>query len=80
MRGSVQAELALARRLFTLAQEDSRIGFEASNQYYYLPVDLVEKVINCRWLLSRFDEQRANESSSLKKDATATGEGRRAQW
>ena len=30
---------------------DSRIGFEASNQYYYVPLDLVEKVINCHDLL-----------------------------
>ncbi len=51
MKASLQSEIELARRLFTLAQEDSRIGFEASNHYYYLPIDLVEKVINCRWLL-----------------------------
>jgi hypothetical protein len=41
----------LARELFTLASQDSRIGFEASNHYYYVPLDLVEKVINCRALL-----------------------------
>ena len=33
---------------------DSRIGFEASNQYYYVPLDLVEKVLNCRDLLDRW--------------------------
>ena len=43
------AEAALASRLHTLQSRDSRIGFEASNQYYYTPLDLVEKVINCRW-------------------------------
>ncbi len=48
----VQSEIDLARRLFTLTREDSRIGFEPSCQYFYLPLDLVEKVINCRWLLS----------------------------
>lgn len=31
---------------------DSRIGFEATNQYYYLPQDLVEKVVNCEVILS----------------------------
>ncbi len=40
-------EIDLARRLYELAKADSRIGFEASNHYYYLPLDLVEKVINC---------------------------------
>ena len=45
-------EIGNARRLFTLAREDSRIGFEASNHYYYLPLDLVEKVINCEYILN----------------------------
>jgi hypothetical protein len=45
------AEIALARRLHQLQSADSRIGFEASNHYFYVPLDLVEKVINCRWLL-----------------------------
>lgn len=49
----LESEISLARQLFTLTREDSRIGFEPSCQYFYLPLDLVEKVINCRWLLSR---------------------------
>ncbi|MBI4585661.1 MAG: hypothetical protein HY717_16745 [Planctomycetes bacterium] len=40
-----------ARRLLDLVRSDSRLGFEASNQYYYMPVDLLEKVLNCRWIL-----------------------------
>ncbi len=51
MRQAAQNEIEVARGLFTLAMEDSRIGFEASNHYYYLPIDLVEKVINCRYIL-----------------------------
>lgn len=48
-------EIALARRLCVLQCRDARIGFEASNQYYYVPIDLMEKVLNCadlrdRWL------------------------------
>jgi hypothetical protein len=46
-------EIALARRLHGIQSRDSRIGFEASNHYYYLPVDLMEKVLNCRDLLTR---------------------------
>ena len=41
-------EEALARRLFDIADADSRIGFEATNHYFYTPLDLVEKVLNCR--------------------------------
>ena len=56
IRGILEAEIALARELYTLTREDSRIGFEPSCQYFYLPLDLVEKVINCRWLLDRIDQ------------------------
>jgi hypothetical protein len=51
MRQAVASELALAKELYQLVKEDSRIGFEPSCQYFYLPLDLVEKVVNCRWLL-----------------------------
>ncbi len=47
----VEAELELARELHRRQVRDSRIGFEASNQYFYVPLDLAEKVLNCRWLL-----------------------------
>jgi hypothetical protein len=50
----LRAEAALARRLHAIQSRDSRIGFEASNQYYYVPVDLAEKVINCHDLLTRW--------------------------
>ena len=47
----LEAEIVLARQLYTLARADSRIGFEPSCQYFYLPLDLVEEAVNCRWLL-----------------------------
>lgn len=53
IRQLLKSEIALARRLFTLTREDSRIGFEPSCQYFYLPLDLVEKVVNCHWLLGK---------------------------
>jgi hypothetical protein len=56
VKGSLESEIALARQLFSLVQEDSRIGFEPSCHYFYLPLDLVEKVVNCRWLLERFKD------------------------
>ncbi len=42
----LESEIALARELFTLVRQDSRIGFEPSCHYFYLPLDLVEKVVN----------------------------------
>ncbi|HEV8291977.1 MAG TPA: hypothetical protein VGP94_08625, partial [Tepidisphaeraceae bacterium] len=50
MKKIFQDERELAVSLFKLTREDSRIGFEASNQYYYLPQDLMEKVINCNYI------------------------------
>jgi len=50
-RNTLQDEIRTASRLFALTLQDSRIGYEASNHYYYLPLDLVEKVINCQHIL-----------------------------
>jgi hypothetical protein len=52
MRNLVAAEAKLAGELLPLTLRDSRIGFESSNQYYYTPLDLVEKVLNCERLAS----------------------------
>jgi hypothetical protein len=54
LRRILEEEMALARRLHRIQSEDSRIGFEASNQYYYVPSDLAEKILNCRDLLERW--------------------------
>lgn len=43
-------EIVQAIRLFEAARQDSRIGFEAANHYFYMPLDLVEKVVNCEHL------------------------------
>jgi hypothetical protein len=54
MERLLRAEIESARRLHAIQSRDSRIGFEATNQYYYVPVDLAEKVINCHDLLTRW--------------------------
>lgn len=47
-------EKQFARQMYRISKEDSRVGFEASNHYYYFPLDFVEKVINCEYILDRF--------------------------
>ncbi len=47
-------EIILAKRMYALQCRDSRLGFEASNHYFYTPADLIEKVLNCRDLLDRW--------------------------
>ena len=54
LTGIVRDELAVAREMFTLSREDARLGFEAANQYYYLPLDFAEKVINCQFLMKEY--------------------------
>ncbi len=50
-RKALERESELAVDLYRIASRDSRIGFEASNHYFYLPRDLLEKAISCRHLL-----------------------------
>lgn len=66
----LESEIDSARQLYSLVQQDSRIGFEPSCQYFYLPLDLVEKVVNCRWLLDYFEID-----SGATPGASDTGKG-----
>jgi hypothetical protein len=50
----IMAEQQTASHLYQLQCLDSRIGYEASNHYFYVPNDLLEKVVNCRWLLDKW--------------------------
>jgi hypothetical protein len=47
----VRHELSLAQRMYSLTRLHSYIGYEAASQYFYLPLDLVEKAVNCQWIL-----------------------------
>ena len=42
--------IGIAKRLLAVVYRDSRIGFEASNHYYYVANDLKEKILNCEYL------------------------------
>lgn len=52
-RTALEEELRLAKRLHYLQTHDSRLGFEASNHYFYIPADLGEKILNCHHLLKQ---------------------------
>jgi hypothetical protein len=54
----LNSEIKLSVELHELSRRDSRLGFEPSNHYFYVPGDLVEKVINCVSLLERIDSSR----------------------
>ena len=50
-RSAVENEIVLAKTLLRLQKEDPRIGFEASNHYFYTPNALMEKVLSCQLML-----------------------------
>jgi hypothetical protein len=51
MREFVEREMELAGRLYLLARQHSVLAYEASNHYYYRPLDLAEAVVNGQYLL-----------------------------
>lgn len=64
---AVRAELVLAKRLWALQRSDARLGFEASNHYFYVPQDLLEKVVNCRQLLDDWLEEGGRETGERRQ-------------
>jgi hypothetical protein len=55
MRAIAEHEIELARRQFRVARDHSVIAYEASNHYYYTPLDLVEKTLQCRRLIRQLE-------------------------
>ena len=53
VKAAILDEQKVVDMLIPLRAEDSRIGFEASNQYYFSMQDLVEKQINLAYLADR---------------------------
>lgn len=46
----IDEEIELVYRLLEVMRRDSRIGFEASNHYYYSENALYEKILNCEYV------------------------------
>ena len=53
LRQLAEAEIELARLQYPVARRNSTIAYEATNHYYYRPLDLVEKALNCRHLIQQ---------------------------
>lgn len=48
MRAIADRECARAKEELNLVRSDSRIGYESSNHYFFIPQDLREKILSCR--------------------------------
>jgi hypothetical protein len=47
MAALAREEMELSKQQYFVARSQSVIAYEASNHYYYMPLDLVEKMLNC---------------------------------
>lgn len=56
MRAAARRELATAKEMLGLVRRDSRLGYETSNHYIYVPNDFLEKILNCRTVLASLAE------------------------
>ncbi len=57
MHAIVDEEIELAKTLLGIMRRDSRIGFEASNHYYYTEQSLREKILNCEQVRQVLDTE-----------------------
>ncbi len=51
-----------ARDMLQLMQQEPAIGFEAANHYYFSQGQLMEKIINCRYLTEKLSRESGNEA------------------
>ena len=56
MAAIVRDEIELAKALRRAAAADSCVGFESTNQYWFIPNDLIEKIISCRQILDELEK------------------------
>ena len=56
MAAIVRDEIELAKALRRAAAADSCVGFESTNQYWFVPNDLTEKIISCRQILEELEK------------------------
>lgn len=58
----LEEERELARRLYRLAAADARVGYEASNHYYFTQNNFLEKFINIEYLLEDLKKDQKKKS------------------
>ncbi|MCX8064959.1 MAG: hypothetical protein N3G21_07280, partial [Candidatus Hydrogenedentes bacterium] len=54
IRKIIECEIEITKELYNTQLVDTALGFEASNHYFYVPLDLVHKVLNCQKLLNEW--------------------------
>jgi hypothetical protein len=49
-------ELDIAMKMLSLMNQNAAIGYEAANHYYFSKNQLAEKVVNCLYVVRRFQD------------------------
>jgi len=50
MESVIEAEIQVAKEMYRLAKSDAQIGYESSNHYFYLPIDIAEAILSARYM------------------------------
>ena len=59
-------ELEISKEQYFVDRANSVIAYEASNHYYYTPLDLAEKMLNCDYIERELKSRLATTSSQKK--------------
>lgn len=65
---ATRREMDTAKRYLGLVRADPRLGFEASNHYFFVPQDVREKIVGCRALLDGLDGTGFNTRFNTRKE------------
>ena len=49
-----KAELSVAEKMLALMNKNAALGYEAANHYYFSKGQLVEKILNCHYIMEKF--------------------------
>ena len=52
-----KSELETAKRMLSLMNENAAIGYEAANHYYFSKGQLIEKILNCNYLIDTYGDK-----------------------
>jgi len=52
----LRSEMGLAKDMLALMAKNACIGYESSNQYHFTKSNLLEKIVNCDYLLKNIDD------------------------
>ena len=53
---AAKGELVIAKKMLSLMNKNASIGYEAANHYYFSRGQVVEKIINCDYIIKKFEK------------------------